>query len=425
MSQIFSGEGLTFAFRRRCSPVAYCAMNIKSGTRNEGAGFGGLAHFTEHLLFKGTETRSSAIVNSYIEKLGGELNAFTTKEETVIHATVLKEDLQKAIDLLIDISFRCTFPEKEIEKERAVIIEEIKSYKDSPSDQVFDDFEEMLFEGTDLSMPVLGKIPMLKKIDRKIVIDYYQRAFRPQNMYLTISADLEEDEVLEMVRQSIEKYSGNRHDAEQIIISHTPKEFMDIQRMAQEAPAALDIHPYFNKKVSKKGHQAHCVLGSTACSSYHPDRFALSLLTNIIGGPGANSKLNILLREESGLVYGADASVYTYADAGMMAIYFGCDKANVSRCDDIICNMLNEFCTRPMSDHELLSAKKQCLGQITIASDYGETKILSLGKNLMTYGQDTTLEESRARLESITAEDIMRAANNTFSPDKLSRLIYI
>ncbi len=425
MPQNLSNKGLTFAFKRRYSPVAYCAMNIKSGTRNEGASFGGLAHFTEHLLFKGTETRSASTVNSYIERLGGELNAFTTKEETVIHATVLKEDLAKAIDLLTDISFRCVFPEKEMEKERSVIIEEIKSYKDSPSDQVFDDFEEMLFEGTELSMPVLGKIPSLRKIKRDVVLDYYRRAFSAGNMYLTISADMEEEDVLEMVRESLRKYSHDSTDAERITVARTPKQFMDIGRMAAEAPAMLDIHPYFNRKVSRKGHQAHCVLGSTAYSSYHPDRFALSLLTNIIGGPGANSRLNVLLREESGLVYGADASVYTYKDAGMMAIYFGCDKSNVTACDEIICNMLGEFCSKPMSEEELLSAKKQCLGQITIAADYGETQILSIGKNLMTYGQDTTLEESRARLEAITAEDIIRVANNIFAPDRLSRLIYI
>ncbi len=425
MLSIHSEKGLTFAFQRRYSPVAYCAMNIKSGTRNEDPRFGGLAHFTEHLLFKGTETRSSTIVNSYIEQLGGELNAFTTKEETVIHATVLKEDLQKAIDLLTDISFRCIFPEKEIEKERAVIIEEIKSYKDSPSDQVFDDFEEMLFTGTPLSMPVLGKIPMLKKIDRNIVLDYYRKAFIPENMYLTISADFEEEEVLEMVRHSVEKYSADKNETERIITAHTPKDFMNILKMAEDAPEVLDIHPIFDKKVVKKGHQAHCVLGSTACSSYHPDRFALSLLTNIIGGPGANSRLNILLREESGLVYGADASVYTYADTGMMAIYFGCDKGNVSKCNDIIRNMLNEFCSKPMSEEELLSAKKQCLGQITIASDYGEAKILSMGKNLMTYGRDVTLKESRARLEAITAQDILRVANSIFAPERLSRLLYV
>ena len=193
---------MRFAFKRSLSPVAYCALHVKTGTRYEKPGQGGLAHFTEHLLFKGTETRSANTVNSYIEKLGGELNAYTAKEETVIHATVLKEDLRRAVDLLMDIAFRCTFPEKEIDKERGVILEEISTCKDSPPEQIYDDFEELLFEGTSLAMPVLGKARYLRKIDRKAVEDYYRMMFREERMYFTAVADLEEGKPDDTARQS-------------------------------------------------------------------------------------------------------------------------------------------------------------------------------------------------------------------------------
>ena len=198
---------MRFAFKRSLSPVAYCALHIQTGTRYEEPGRGGLAHFTEHLLFKGTETRSAGTVNSYIEKLGGELNAYTTKEETVIHATVLKEDLRRAVDLLMDIAFRCTFPEKEIDKERSVVLEEINTYRDSPAEQIYDDFEEIIFEGTPLSMPVLGKAKYLRKADREVVSDYYRKMFREENMYFTAVADMEEGRVREMVERALGKYS--------------------------------------------------------------------------------------------------------------------------------------------------------------------------------------------------------------------------
>ncbi len=418
-------NGMRFAFKRRFSPVAYCAISIKTGTRNENHKFGGLAHFTEHLLFKGTETRSANIVNSYIEKLGGELNAFTTKEETVIHATVLKEDLHKAIDLLTDIAFRCIFPEKELEKERAVIIEEIMAYKDTPSEQIFDDFEEMLFDGTPLSMPVLGKIPMLKKIDRNTVFDYYKKRFLPQNMVFTVSADMEEEQVLEILSGSMKKYASDYRYSENIIVAKEDIRFPYLTKMSNDAPTELPHNKAFNKKVANRNHQAHCIIGCRAYSSYHPDRIILSLLTNIIGGPGANSKLNLMLREESGLVYGTEASLITYADAGILTIYFGCDKGNISKCEDIIYNILNEFRTVPMTQHALDNAKKQCIGQITIASDYGEAQTLSSGKNIMMYGRDISLAESKAHIERITSEEIMRVANDILSPEKLSKLLYI
>lgn len=406
---------MKFSFRRANSPVAYCAIHIKTGTRYEEKNKGGLAHFTEHLLFKGTETRSAGTVNSYIERLGGELNAYTTKEETVIHATVLREDLRKAINLLMDIAFRCTFPEKEIEKERGVVLEEINTYKDSPSEQIYDDFEEYLFEGTPLAMPVLGKARFLKKIDREDVNSYYHRMFTSGNMYLTIVADTEERKTMDMVRQALDKYSNGP----------ATLEYGDISGLPPQPEPATSIHNRFDKTVCRHNHQAHCIMGGPAYSAYDPRRIPLSLLMNILGGPVANSRLNLLLRERYGLVYSVDASYSLYSDTGVAAIYFGCDRSNVQRCITLINKVLTGMTSRLLSPGALASAKKQLTGQMAIASDNGEAQVLSMGKSLMTYGRVIDNEETTRLIEKVTAEEIRDTAREVLSPDSLSKLLYI
>ena len=406
---------MKFSFRRANSPVAYCAIHIKTGTRYEEKNMGGLAHFTEHLLFKGTETRSAGTVNSYIERLGGELNAYTTKEETVIHATVLREDLRKAINLLMDIAFRCTFPEKEIEKERGVVLEEINTYKDSPAEQIYDDFEEYLFEGTPLAMPVLGKARFLKKIDREAVNGYYHRMFTSGNMYLTIVADTEERKTMDMVRQALDKYSNGP----------ATLEYGDTGGLTPQPAPATSIHNRFDKTVCRHNHQAHCIMGGPAYSAYDPRRIPLSLLMNILGGPVANSRLNLLLRERYGLVYSVDASYSLYSDTGVAAIYFGCDRANVQRCITLINKVLTGMTSRLLSPGALASAKKQLTGQMAIASDNGEAQVLSMGKSLMTYGRVIDNEETTRLIEKVTAEEIRDTAREVLSPDSLSRLLYI
>ena len=309
---------MRFAFKRSLSPVAYCALHVKAGTRYEDKNQGGLAHFTEHLLFKGTQTKSANTVNSFIERLGGELNAYTTKEETVIHATVLKEDLRKAVGLLMDIAFRCTFPDREIEKERGVVLEEINTYKDSPAEQIYDDFEEYMFDGTPLSMPVLGKARYLKKIDRDTVSEYYRKMFIPENMYFTIVADIEESRARDMVSKALDTYSTSASNG-----------LEDGEGEAIAGSGQLGGNAPFEKSVSRHSHQAHCVIGARAYSAYDSRRIPLSLLVNILGGPMANSRLNLILREKYGLVYSVDASYGLYTDAGTATIYFGCEKANV------------------------------------------------------------------------------------------------
>lgn len=407
---------MRFAFKRSLSPVAYCALHVRTGTRYEDAGRGGLAHFTEHLLFKGTETRSAGTVNSYIEKLGGELNAYTTKEETVIHATVLKEDLRRAVDLLMDIAFRCIFPEKEIDKERSVVLEEINTYRDSPAEQIYDDFEEIIFEGTPLSMPVLGKAKYLRKADREVVSDYYRKMFREENMYFTAVADMEEGRVREMVERALGKYSWQ----EDAVLAQAGSS----QEVPAEVPEVLRVNPPFERTVNRRNHQTHCIIGARAYSSYDSRRIPLSLLINILGGPVANSRLNLLLRERYGLVYSVDASYGVYSDAGIATIYFGCDRSNLDRCLALTDRVLTSLREDLLSTRALSWAKKQLLGQMAIASDNGEAQVLSMGKSLMTYDRVISNSESAALVEAVTAEDLRRVAAEVFDPAAMSRLIY-
>jgi len=406
--------GMLFAFRRTSSPVAYSAMSIRTGTRDEGDHPGGLAHFTEHLIFKGTETRSGSVINSYIERLGGELNAYTTKEETVIHATLLKEDLSKAVDLLVDLAFHSVFPEKEIEKERTVVLEEIKSYKDSPADQIFDDFEEKLFEGTPLSMPVLGKSSTLRKITREDLLSYYHTRFVPDNMCFTIVADIEEEKALLLVKKALAKYR-----------IHSPSQAPPpLHPGPSRIPIAEGrIKPFFHE-TSRHHHQVHCIIGCSAYSLYDRSRIPLVLLCNYLGGPAANSTLNLILREKNALVYGVEAAYTQYEETGVVTIYFGCDRENADKCRTLVLKELSRIRENQMSGTALRMAKKQLLGQLAISSDSGEAQVLSMGKNLMAYGDIPTQEQIRSRIEAITAEELRMVALEIFEPSRLSTMLY-
>lgn len=406
-------KGLQFLFKKSASPVAYCALSIRSGTRREDQTFGGIAHLTEHMIFKGTEYKSASSINSYIEKLGGELNAFTTKEEIVIHSTVLKEDLARAIGLLVELAFCPKFSPKELEKEKAVVLDEIITYKDSPADQIFDDFEELLFEGTNLSMPVLGKTRTLKKIGVQELHDYVNTHFTLGNMAFTVVADAKEEKVRELLRKALQKYAPEAMESPLA----TSSEFKIPPRMGEIAP--------FNKVVNRKGHQTHCVIGARAYPYYEKKRIALILLINILGGPAANSRLNTILREKNALVYNVDATYGQYSDTGIVSIYFGCDKQYYEKCVRLVEGELEKFRSAPMSDRALKSAKKQLLGQLAISSDNSEAQCLSMGKSLLVFREVIGTGKMREMIEAVTANEVQKVANEIFAPEKLCRLTYM
>ena len=408
-------SGLQYAVKRSGSSVGYCALSIKCGTRDEEGFHSGIAHFVEHTIFKGTEHRSASVINGYLDKLGGELNAFTTKEEIVFHATVLKEDLPKASALLFELATCPTFPEHEINTEKGVVIDEIHSYKDTPSEDIYDRFEEMLFEGHPLSRPILGTAASVKKISHDELIRFVREKFLPEKMAFTVVADIDEKKMERDVLKLEGKFFGR-----------TDKELSD----KVNEPVSDSCGPIpgerFEKTLNKRNHQANCVMGGFAPSLYQErERLATVLLCNILGGPASNSILNSVLREKNGWVYGVECGYTQFADTGMVAISLGCDKNNLDRCLNAIEKEIRKLQEAPLTERKLKAAKKQLMGQLAISGDNGETQCLSMGKSLLAYGKISGDRKTKELIEGITAEDIREMAQVIFAPEKISRLIYI
>lgn len=411
--------GLQYAVRKRISSVAYCALSIKCGTRDEEGYHGGIAHFVEHTIFKGTSRRSATVINGYLDRLGGELNAFTTKEEIVLHATVLKEDLGKAASLLFELATEATFPEHEIQTEKGVVIDEIRSYKDSPSEDIYDKFEEMLFEGHPLSGNILGTAASVRKISPEELRRFVKEKFLPHRMAFTVVADIEEARMEKEVRKIVDGVFGKSGETE---LSQNKCRLSTKGPTASGGPA----HRKFDITLNKRNHQANCTIGGLAPSLYQErDRLATVLMCNILGGPANNSRLNSVLREKNGWVYGVECGYTQYADTGIVTISLGCDKANVDRCLRAIRKELDKLQNETMSDRKLKAARKQLLGQLAISGDNGETQCLSMGKSLLAFGKIAGSEENKEMVEGITAEDIRRMAREIFAPERLSQLIYI
>ena len=407
-NQVFTlKSGMKVAFKKTSSTVAYCALAIKAGTSNEPANKHGLAHLTEHMIFRGCEKRSAQSINDRLEKLGGDMNAYTAKEETVVYCTVLKEDIAKAIDLSFEIVFTSLFDEDELAKEKNVVADEINMCLDNPADFIFEDYEKLLFKGHPLSRTILGTASSLKEITSDDIRAFVRERYVPHNMSFVVVGDFEQEAVLAMVEKLLEKY--------------TP------YFAGSKAPASVTERPadnLFNIDKARKFHQANCILGTRAYPFGHPDRMALSLLTNILGGPASNSRLNSALREKKALVYHIDASYVRYSTAGVSIIYFGCDKSNVDKCVDLVAKELKKVREAQLTPAALKAAKKQMIAQNAIASEYGEAQALSIGRSILRGGEYPTVQKLRDRIEAITSEQLQKVANEIFAEDRICKLIY-
>lgn len=402
--------GIRYAVKRSGSAVAYCSLGIACGTRYEQGFHSGIAHFTEHTLFKGTEHKSSSVINGYLDRLGGELNAYTTKEEIVLHATILKEDLSKASSLLMEIATEATFPDNEVNTERGVVIDEIKSYKDSPSEDVYDRFEEKLFRGHSLSMPILGTPQSVRATSADELRRFYKEKFVPESMVFTIVADIDEKRMEADLLRTFDKFfSGSGMVSGELT-----------------RPESVTLDNVFDEVINKRNHEANAVLGGYAPSLYEErERIATSLMSNILGGPAMNSILNDILREKHGWVYGVESSYTQYSDTGIMAISLGCERENTEKCIDAVRREISKFQDNALTDKKLRAAKKQFLGQIAISSDNGESQCLSMGKSLLAYGKVASAEEIKREIEAVSADMIRDMACRIFAPDRTSCLILL
>lgn len=403
-------NGLRIIHLPSASPVVYCGYQIAAGTRNEEPGDEGLAHFCEHVTFKGTVKRTSLQIVNSIEQVGGELNAFTNKEDTVFYAAVLKDHLARAVDVLTDIVFHSTYPQHEINKEIEVICDEIESYNDSPAELIFDDFENILFEGHPLGHNILGNAERLRQYTTADALRFTSKYYRPDNSIFFVYGDVEFRKVVKLL--SRKENSSSRKDEGR----RSKENSTEIQAQEPPSPGTIILH--------KSTHQAHVMLGNRAYDIHDKRRIPLYLLNNILGGPGMNARLNLALRERNGLVYTVDSSMVSYGDTGMWCAYFGCDTQDVKRCLRLVRRELDKLMKTPISSAQLRKAKQQIKGQIGVACDNRESFALDFGKSFLHYGWEKDIRHLFADIDAVTAEQLQEVAQDIFAPEKITTLIY-
>ncbi len=406
-NEIFSyctlANGLRIVCQRAHSSVEYCGVAVNTGSRDETTESYGLAHFVEHTIFKGTLHRRSWHIINRMEAVGGELNAYTTKEETIIYSIFPRGNLSRAAELIADLVINSQFPQGELNKEKDVVLDEINSYLDTPSDAIFDDFEDLVFAGSELGHNILGTCKTVSGFSSKDCRDYLLRQYAPKNMVFFYTGPERQEKLF----KTVEKYFGALE-----------REEPSLSRKQVVVSAPFD-------KVKQIGcYQAHTIIGAPLPSMYSPMRHAIALLTNIIGGPGMNSLLNIALRERRGLVYNVEASSVLFTDAGIFTIYFGSDRDDVPSCRKLTCSILEKLSSEELSENALKTAKKQYLGQLIVASDNREQSAIASARGLLYYDHVTTAQETIDLVESITSAQLLEAAR-LIVPGRCSTLTMI
>ena len=437
------------------SQVVYCGYQINAGTRNEEPGEEGLAHFCEHVTFKGTEHRKAWHILNCLESVGGDLNAYTNKEGTVYYSAILKEHIARAVDLLSDIVFHSVYPQAEIDKEVEVICDEIESYNDSPAELIYDEFENILFKGSPLGHNILGTAEQVRSFTTEDALRFTRKLYRPDNAIFFAYGDIDFKKLVKLIQKALGECPKGRELAcsadcksaetptEERIAEETPtKERITEETPTGETPTEEMEAGDANHKVQsskfnvqskvagqtivmqKNTHQAHVMIGTHAYDVNDDRRMPLYLLNNMLGGPGMNAKLNLALREHNGLVYTVESTMVAYGDTGTWSIYFGCDEHDVKRCLRLVRKELDKFMQKPLSDAQLKAAKKQIKGQIGVACDNRENFALDFGKSFLHYGWEKNVDHLYEQVDEITAAQIQAVAQELFDKDRLTTLIF-
>ncbi len=397
-------NGIRLVHLNERSDVAYLGFVVGTGTRDENDSEQGMAHLVEHMLFKGTTHRKAWHILNRLDSVGGELNAYTTKEETYVYATMLKNDFERAVELMSDILFHSTFPESELEKEVEVVLDEINSYEDSPSELIYDDMENLLFENQPIGRNILGSKKSLLKHDSAALRRFVDENYRNSEIVFYSIGDVRFEKIVRW--------------AEKYMLSHFRTEAKS--RKPTEGNCRLQ-----EKRMKKRTHQCHYMAGSRAYSLHQErERLTLYLLNNILGGPGMNSCLNVSLRERNGLAYTIESNMVSYSDTGLWSVYFGCDKQNEQRCKDLMTKELRRVCETPFTMQQLQKMKRQIFGQMAIAAENKENLIQSIGKSILYFDRYAGMKETVELLESISADDIQRVAKEIIMPERLTTLVY-
>ena len=396
-------NGLRIIHLPNTSKIAYCGYQIKAGTRNEKPGDEGLAHFCEHVTFKGTQTHTSTAIINKLESVGGDLNAFTNKEDTVFYSAIPVEHFAKAVDVLSDIVFYSIFPQEEIDKEVEVICDEIESYNDSPAELIYDEFENLVFKGHPLGHNILGSADRVRGFATADAMRFTQQYYRPDNAIFFVYGNID----FKRLVKTLEKL--------------TPKQQQE--SLADEAQIVANGRLPELTILNHDTHQAHVMIGNRAYSATHPLRIPLYLLNNMLGGPGMNARLNVILRERRGLVYSVESSMVCYGDTGLWAVYFGCDPHDVNRCVRLVKGEFKRLMEKPLSEKTLAAAKKQIKGQLAVACDNNENFAIDFGKSFLHFGDEKDIEKLYQKIDAVTAEQIQQVAKEIFDKDSLATLV--
>ncbi len=396
-------NGIRVVFAPTRSSIAYTAFFINAGSRDELPHEHGLAHLIEHVLFKGTTKRKAHHIIGRMENVGGELNAYTTKEETCIHATFLNEYLERAWELIADIIFHATFPEREIAKEKSVVIDEINSFRDNPAEAIFEDFDQRLFSDSSLGRNILGTPETLQKLERPHLLHFIERNYHTDQMVISVVGNYDFEKVKRLAKKYFERYPERK------------------RKLTRKIPQQNQT---FNTTISKNLNQTHCIIGSQAYGFDHPRRIALLLLNDLLGGPGMNSRLNVELRERRAYAYNIESSCVSYSDTGIFSIYFGCEAKKLDKCITVIHHELNQLRNKKLSDFRLHLAKRQLMGQLAISVENNENLMLALGKSILVYNHFDSLAEVAQKLDAIAADTLLEVAYEIFDPQRLCTLVY-
>lgn len=428
------------------SKVVYCGYQINAGTRNEEPGEEGLAHFCEHVTFKGTERRKAWHILNCLESVGGDLNAYTNKEGTVYYSAILKEHIARAVDLLTDIVFHSVYPQAEIDKEVEVICDEIESYNDSPAELIYDEFENIIFKGSPLSHNILGTAEQVRSFKTEDALRFTRKLYRPDNAIFFAYGDIDFKKLVKLIRKALAdddsgKVAENAANsvgklAEEKLpqisqISGDENSITTEKSVSSVKSVGPENYPSVGKEIAgqtivmqKNTHQAHVMIGTRAYDVNDSRRMPLYLLNNMLGGPGMNAKLNLALREHNGLVYTVESTMVAYGDTGIWSIYFGCDEHDVKRCLRLVRKELDKFMQKPLSEAQLKAAKKQIKGQVGVACDNRENFALDFGKSFLHYGWEKNVDRLYEQVDEITAEQIQAVAQELFDKDRLTTLIF-
>ena len=402
------------------SKVVYCGYQINAGTRNEEPGEEGLAHFCEHVTFKGTERRKAWHILNCLESVGGDLNAYTNKEGTVYYSAILKEHIARAVDLLTDIVFHSVYPQAEIDKEVEVICDEIESYNDSPAELIYDEFENIIFKGSPLGHNILGTAEQVRSFKTEDALRFTRKLYRPDNAIFFAYGDIDFKKLVRLLKKSFLS-EERRVKSEETTFGDRRESQFNIQHSTFNTQHSFEEQTIV---MQKNTHQAHVMIGTRAYDVNDSRRMPLYLLNNMLGGPGMNAKLNLALREHNGLVYTVESTMVAYGDTGIWSIYFGCDEHDVKRCLRLVRKELDKFMQKPLSEAQLKAAKKQIKGQVGVACDNRENFALDFGKSFLHYGWEKNVDRLYEQVDEITAEQIQAVAQELFDKDRITTLIF-